>query len=104
MRDYIESTYEMQTSCRIQQKIKFKYLGTEIRNLTMSAKKIAACLYNTICRNKYLEIDATTRIYKAALRSIMTYTAEIRPDTVKTKWMLETGEIKILRGIIKKKH
>ena len=34
------------------------------------------------------------------IRPILTYTAEIRPDKSKTRQMLETAEMKILRGIL----
>lgn len=40
-----------------------------------------------------------SRIYKFAIRSLMTYTAETRPDTTQTKKLLETSEMRILRKI-----
>ena len=43
-----------------------------------------------------------SKIYKTAIRPIMTYTAETRPKTAKTKRLLETTEMKVLRGIAEK--
>ena len=91
----------------IYQKMKFKYLGvdisgygdveTEVREQTNKVARVAACLDNTIWRNKHMRIETKARIYKATIRPIMTYTAETRPETTKT--MLETTEIKILRKL-----
>ena len=93
----------------IHQEMKFKYLGveisgygdveTEVREQTNKAARIAACLNNTIWRNKHMRIETKARIYKATIRPIMTYTAETRPETTKTRRMLETTEMKILRKI-----
>ena len=65
----------------------------------MRTTKIASCLNAGIWRNKNLGIEAKPRIYKTAIRPNMTYTAETRPETAKTKRLLETTEIKVLRGI-----
>ena len=46
-----------------------------------------------------MKIERKARIYKATIRPIMTYTAEIRPETTKTRLMLETTKIKILQKI-----
>ena len=74
----------------VQQEIKFKYLGieisgygnikTEVRGQAMKAARTAACLNNTIWSNKHMGIETKSRIYKAAIRPILTYTAETRPD------------------------
>ena len=96
----------------IHQEMKFKYLGVEISEYgdveievceqTNKAARIAACVGNIIWRNKHMRIETKARIYKATIRPIMTYTAEIRPETTKTRRMLETTEIKILRIISRK--
>ena len=39
-------------------------------------------------------VKAKARIYKTAIRPILTYAAETRPETSKTKRILETAEIK----------
>ena len=44
-------------------------------------------------------METKARIYKATVRPIMTYTAETRPDTAKTKELLETTEMRVLRRI-----
>lgn len=64
--------------------MKFKYMGIEmigyenieakVRNQTMKVTRTAACFNNTIWRNKYLGIEDKTRIYKTAIRPVMTYT------------------------------
>lgn len=96
----------------IQQEMKFKYLGielsgfgdveSEVRQQTNKALRVAGCLNDTIWKNKYLQTETKSRIYKATIRPIMTYTAETRPDTTKTKRILETGEMKVLRKIVGK--
>ncbi|XP_045463812.1 uncharacterized protein LOC123673370 [Harmonia axyridis] len=93
----------------IQQEMKFKYLGIElsgygdieleVRQQTNKALRVAGCLNDTIWKNKYLHTETKARIYKSVIRPIMTYTAETRPDTAKTKRILEVGEMKILRKI-----
>ena len=93
----------------IQQKMRFKYLGiglsvygdveADVREHTTRATKIAGCLNTTIWRNKNIGLEAKSRIYKTAIRPIMTYTAETRPETAKTKILLKTTEMKVLRGI-----
>lgn len=92
--------------------MKFKYLGleisgyrdveTEVRQQTTKAIRVAACLNDTIWKNKHIEVEAKSRIYKSAIRSIMTYATETRPDTTKIKRLLETSEMKILRKITEK--
>ena len=44
-------------------------------------------------------IETKSIIYKAAIRPILTYTAETRPETLKTKQILETTEMKVVRKI-----
>ena len=93
----------------IKQEMKFKYLGInitsygnveeEVREQVSKASKVAGCLNDLIWRNQHLKQETKTRIYKTAIRPIMTYTAETRPDTSKTKKLLETTEMKILRRI-----
>ncbi|XP_045480918.1 uncharacterized protein LOC123685306 [Harmonia axyridis] len=93
----------------IQQEMTFKYLGielcgfgdveSEVRQQVNKAMRTAGCLNDTIWNNKHLRTETKARIYKAAIRPIMTYTAETRPDTTKTKRLLETCEMKVLRKI-----
>ena len=51
-----------------------------------------------------MEIETKSRIYKAAIRPILTYTAETRPETSKTKQILETTEMKVVRKIFDRKR
>lgn len=44
--------------------------------------------------------DIESRIYKTCIRPIMTYAAETRADTRKTKEIARVSEMKILRSIV----
>ena len=46
-----------------------------------------------------MTLESKVRIYKTCVRPIMTYAAETRADTAKTKRMLRTTEMKTLRAI-----
>ncbi|XP_045473979.1 uncharacterized protein LOC123680232 [Harmonia axyridis] len=93
----------------IQQKMKFKYLGIElsgcgdveeeVRAQTVRATRVAVCLSDTVWRNKNIKVKTKARIYKAVVRPTMTYTAETRPDTARTRQLLETTEMRVLRRI-----
>ncbi|XP_056639433.1 uncharacterized protein LOC130446927 [Diorhabda sublineata] len=92
--------------------MRFEYLGIEItgygdieaevRIQAAKAARASAYLNDIIFRNKYIGIEIKSRIHKAVIRPILTYTAETRPDTSKTKGILETTEMKILRRIVGK--
>uniref|UniRef100_A0A6P7FTG7 Uncharacterized protein LOC114332484 n=1 Tax=Diabrotica virgifera virgifera TaxID=50390 RepID=A0A6P7FTG7_DIAVI len=96
----------------IKQEARFRYLGIditsygdvkeEVRQQSLKASKAAGSLNDTIWKNKHLRQDTKARIYKAAIRPILTYTAETRPDKSKTRRLLETTEMKILRRISRK--
>lgn len=60
---------------------------------------MAGCLNNIIWKNKYIKTKVKSRIYKSAIKPLMTYTAETKPDTVQTKRLLGTNEMRILRRI-----
>mgnify|MGYP000595510360 CR=1 FL=1 len=49
-----------------------------------------------------LHKSTNTRIYKAVIRPISTYASETRADTSRTKQILETNEMNILRKIVHK--
>ncbi|CAG9827424.1 unnamed protein product, partial [Diabrotica balteata] len=49
------------------------------------ANRAADCLNKTIWRNKNIGKETKGRIYKTVIRPIMTYAAETRPDTERTK-------------------
>ena len=44
-------------------------------------------------RNKYVTVESKIKIYKAVVRPIMTYGAETRAATTKTKQLLRTTEM-----------
>ncbi|XP_045477884.1 uncharacterized protein LOC123683031 [Harmonia axyridis] len=65
----------------------------------MKASRISGCLQDIVWRNKYLNINSKVRIYKTAIRPIITYAAETRPDTARTTQMMSTTEMRIIRRI-----
>jgi len=50
-------------------------------------------------KSKNIKVETKAIIYKATVRPIMTYTADTRPDTAKTKQLLEITEMRVLRRI-----
>ena len=96
----------------IEQVMVIKYLGVEITSWgslqnevvhqANKAARIAGCMNDIIWKNKFLNKEAKTRIYKSVVRPILTYAVETRSDTSKTKRVLETNEMSILRKIVHK--
>ena len=80
----------------IHQEGKVKYLGidisgygdveTEVRNQAARAIRAAAHLEDAIWWSKHIRIQPKARIYKTAIRSILTYAAETRPETSEKKY------------------
>lgn len=56
---------------------------------TTEALRVAGCLNDTVWKNKHIDID------KTVIKPIIIYTAETRPDTTKTKMLLETSVMKV---------
>ncbi|XP_055372045.1 uncharacterized protein LOC129606020 [Condylostylus longicornis] len=93
----------------IEQVMSFNYLGVEVtsdrdsnREVRAQASKGAAIsgyLRDVIWSNRYMLLDNKIRIYKTCVRPILTYAAESRSDTSKTKQLLRTTEMKTLRQI-----
>lgn len=91
----------------IQQVTKFNYLGVEtasdrnisreVRTQADKAARISGCLRDSIWRN--LCTRSKVRIYRTCIRPILTYAAETREETSKTKKIIRTTEMKILRTI-----
>jgi len=79
-----------------------KDLTTEVRHQAIKASRISGCLNETVWSNKYLRTEAKVRIYKSIVRPALTYAAETRTDTAKTRQLLEVTEVKTLRRIINK--
>lgn len=69
-------------------------------NQANKAAKVLTGFNETIWLDKFLRKESTVRIYKAIARPLLTYTAEPRPDTGKTKMESETTEMKTLRKIV----
>ena len=64
--------------------------------------RAAAHLNDAIYWNKHIRTEAEVRIYKTAIRPTLTYAAETRPETCRTKRILEATEMRITRRIARK--
>lgn len=84
--------------------IPFSYgvLEIEVKNQVEKTEKVEEILNNTIWRNKHISTEIKCRIYKATVASLITYTAEIRPDATNTQRLLKTAGLRILRIIGRK--
>ncbi|XP_045466574.1 uncharacterized protein LOC123675272 [Harmonia axyridis] len=76
-----------------------KNLYQEVRTQTNKASRISGCLRQIIWKNKHMAAESKVRIYKTAEGPILTYAAETRAETSKTKSMMRSTEMKILRTI-----
>jgi hypothetical protein len=93
----------------IEQVSEFKYLGVnvlshsdvfeEVKNQATRASVVSGCLKDVIWSNKDMQLKSKVRIYKTCVRPILTYGIETRADTVRTKSLLRTTEMKTLRKI-----
>ncbi|KAL6421250.1 hypothetical protein ACFW04_013665 [Cataglyphis niger] len=61
--------------------------------------RIADYFSDIVWRNKYMSTKNKIRIYKTCIRPILTYAAETRVETSRTKKMMRTTEMRILRAI-----
>jgi len=94
----------------VEQVMSFRYLGAEItadqnrihevKEQVNKASRIAGYLRNFVWKNNYMNRETKIRIYKTCIRPIMTYAAETRADTRRTKAILRTTEMRILRTIV----
>lgn len=92
--------------------MELKYLGitlnsygkleTEVKD-QIDKTKVVGYLNYTIC-TIYIHTYNTIPIYKTVIRSIMTNTAVIRPDTTKTKKMLEATLKREHKNKFRNKH
>ena len=60
---------------------------------------ISGYLQDVIWKNKYMFTESKVRICKTCFRRALTCAAEIRADTSKTKRIMRTTEMKVLRAI-----
>lgn len=96
----------------IEQILTFNYLGVtiasygdlhgEVSQQAQKATRVSGCLNQVIWKNKYLNIETKARIYKSVVRPVLTYAAEARADTSRTKGLLNVSEMKTLRRIVGK--
>jgi len=93
----------------IQQVMQFKYLGVdissdnntrcEVKSQATKAAVISGCLRDIIWRNKHMTVKSKVRIYKTCVRPLLTYAAETRAESTKTKQIMRATEMKTLRSI-----
>ena len=77
----------------IEQVMSFEYLGiiaASSRNTydkvkTQVNKAASGCLHDSIWENKHMSITSKAKIYRTAVRPILTYAGETRADTNRTK-------------------
>jgi hypothetical protein len=74
----------------------------EVYHQTNNAARVSGFLRDVTWRNRYMPVESKIKIYKAVVRPIMTYGAESRADTTKTKQLLKTTEMNTLRAILGK--
>ncbi|XP_072159004.1 uncharacterized protein [Bemisia tabaci] len=93
----------------IEQVMEFKYLGalltsakdlgTEVQDQALKAARVAGCLNEMVWRNKYMARESKVRVYKTIVRPVLTFAAETRAETKRTKQQFRTVEMKVLRKI-----
>ena len=93
----------------IEQVMEFQYLGIdvsserntykEVRKQTMKGARISGYLRDIIWKNKHLSQESKVKIYRTIVRPVMTYAADTRAETSKTKQLLRTTEMNTLRTI-----
>ncbi|XP_055389323.1 uncharacterized protein LOC129618543 [Condylostylus longicornis] len=93
----------------IEQVMSFKYLGVEVsacqnrnkENMQQlnKAARVSGCLSDIIWKNKHMGQVAKIKIYKSCVRPIMTYAAETKAETSKTKANSRAAEMKTLRQV-----
>ena len=57
----------------------------EVKTQVKKAARVSGCLHHTVWKNKHMSIISKTRIYRTAVRLILTYAAETRADTNRRK-------------------
>jgi hypothetical protein len=74
-------------------------LYEEVKSQANKASTVAGCLKATVWRNKDMLKESKVKIYKTCIRPILTYGIESRADTVRTKSLQLTKEMKTLRPL-----
>ncbi|KAI4481007.1 hypothetical protein M0802_014055 [Mischocyttarus mexicanus] len=75
-------------------------LTTEVVTQTIKAAKVSGWFSEIIWKDKYMITESKEKIYKTLIRQILSYTAEIRADTKKTKQKMNNVEMRVLRMIL----
>lgn len=93
----------------VEQVMEFKYLGalltsvkdlgTEVQDQAIKAARVAGCLNEMVWRNKYMALESKVRVYKTIVRPVLTFAAETRAETKRTKQQFRTVEMKVLRKV-----
>nr|XP_018910888.1 PREDICTED: uncharacterized protein LOC109039726 [Bemisia tabaci] len=93
----------------IEQVMELKYLGalltsakdleTEVQDQALKAARVAGCLNEMVWRNKYMARESKVRVYKTIVRPVLTFAAETRAETKRTKQQFRIVEMKVLRKI-----
>lgn len=63
------------------------------------ANTVAGCLNDTVWINRHQTAATKKRIYKSTIKQIMPDTVEASADSIRTRRLLETSGIRILRNI-----
>ena len=94
----------------VEQVMAFKYLGchltsdrnlyNEVKDQAIRGARMSGCLKDIVWRNKFMSTEAKVKIYKAAVRPIISYAVETRADTTRTEQLLRSTEMKTLRSIL----
>ncbi|XP_050500998.1 uncharacterized protein LOC126880959 [Diabrotica virgifera virgifera] len=72
----------------------------EVPEQINKTNRISECLVKYIIwRNTHLRSETKAKTYRIVVRPNMTYTAETGPDSTRTKRLMETCEMKIVRNI-----
>lgn len=59
----------------------------------MKTNRLGGSMNDVIWSNKYLRTDTKVRMYNSASRPVLTYGAEARSDTVKSKTQVQVTEM-----------
>ena len=80
-------------------------IGNTYKEAKLQAIKGAAVsgyLRDVTWKNKFMSTESKVKIYKAMVRPVMTYGAETRAETSRTKQLIRTVEMNTLRAIVGK--
>ncbi|KAF2904103.1 hypothetical protein ILUMI_02072 [Ignelater luminosus] len=78
-------------------------IDEEVRSQAIKETRTPTSLNSTIWRKKHLLIETKSCIYKTAIKPILAYTVETRPETTETKRILETTETKVVENTIRQR-